>query len=271
MRQSACSTAVDPYIKPQRQLAEQRIALQASTIDDDGQPRPDAGAYQHTHTTQPAAHASSSRYVWAACHLPPSMTQHTNSAAAKLQTHCLHVQLPDHAVDRTMIGSLMPRCCLPTRPCDGRSSLRGGKNEWATHRREPRTISPIVHLTCPDTRQKHCVARVAAQLLLWLADRKIMAHAPSVSRALPPVGVHSTAEQPPHSTTVWEWEKTVVLRVTGARAQVWSRAVHGHAVRAAASARCSTHIWKQPWHLTSMKKLLGVCGQGAGSGEAGSP
>ncbi len=35
--------------------------------------------------------------------------------------------------------------------------------------------------------------------------------APSVSRARPPVGWHSTAEQPLHSTTVWLWLNTVVM------------------------------------------------------------
>ena len=47
-------------------------------------------------------------------------------------------------------------------------------------------------------------------------------------RARPPVGWHRTAEQDPQRTTVCEWLKTVV-------------------------------IWKHPWHLTSMKKLLGLC------------
>ena len=51
---------------------------------------------------------------------------------------------------------------------------------------------------------------------------------PSVSRARPPVGVHRTAEQDGHTTTVCELEKTVVIA-------------------------------KQPWHLTSMKKLFGDC------------
>jgi hypothetical protein len=45
---------------------------------------------------------------------------------------------------------------------------------------------------------------------------------PSVRRALPPVGWQSVAEHDEHVTTVWECENTVV-------------------------------IWKQPWHLTSMK------------------
>ena len=34
---------------------------------------------------------------------------------------------------------------------------------------------------------------------------------PSVSLALPPVGVQSTAEQLLHTTTLWEWLNTVVL------------------------------------------------------------
>lgn len=33
-----------------------------------------------------------------------------------------------------------------------------------------------------------------------------------MSLALPPVGTHSTALQLGHTTTVWEWENTVVLR-----------------------------------------------------------
>ena len=37
---------------------------------------------------------------------------------------------------------------------------------------------------------------------------------PSVSLALPPVGVHSTAEQLLHTTTLWEWLNTVVLHST---------------------------------------------------------
>ena len=45
---------------------------------------------------------------------------------------------------------------------------------------------------------------------------------PSVSLAFPPVGVHSTAEHAGQTTTVCELENTTV-------------------------------IWKQPWHLTSMK------------------
>ena len=49
---------------------------------------------------------------------------------------------------------------------------------------------------------------------------------PSVKRALPPVGWHSTCEQPAQTTTVWACEKTVVMV-------------------------------KQPGHLTSMKKDRG--------------
>jgi len=50
---------------------------------------------------------------------------------------------------------------------------------------------------------------------------------PSVSLAFPPVGWHSTCEQPAQTTTVWAWEKTVVMV-------------------------------KQPGHLTSMKKERGA-------------
>ena len=48
-----------------------------------------------------------------------------------------------------------------------------------------------------------------------------------MSRALPPVGWHSTVEQPAQMTTVWACEKTVVMV-------------------------------KQPGHLTSMKKERGA-------------
>jgi hypothetical protein len=50
---------------------------------------------------------------------------------------------------------------------------------------------------------------------------------PSVSLALPPVGWQSTVEQPAQITTVWAWEKTVVMV-------------------------------KQPGHLTSMKNDRGA-------------
>lgn len=50
---------------------------------------------------------------------------------------------------------------------------------------------------------------------------------PSVRRALPPVGWHSTCEQPAQTTTVWACEKTVVMV-------------------------------KQPGHLTSMKNERGA-------------
>ena len=36
--------------------------------------------------------------------------------------------------------------------------------------------------------------------------------APSVRRALPPVGTHSTVLQLGHTTTVWLWLNTVVLQ-----------------------------------------------------------
>jgi hypothetical protein len=48
-----------------------------------------------------------------------------------------------------------------------------------------------------------------------------------VSLALPPVGWQRTVEQPAQTTTVWAWEKTVVMV-------------------------------KQPGHLTSMKKERGA-------------
>lgn len=50
---------------------------------------------------------------------------------------------------------------------------------------------------------------------------------PSVRRAFPPVGWQRTVEHPAQMTTVWAWEKTVVMV-------------------------------KHPGHLTSMKKDLGA-------------
>ena len=85
--------------------------------------------------------------------------------------------------------------------------------------------------------------------------------APSVRRALPPVGVQRTAEQLEHTTTVCEWLKTVVLQ---AHARCLSR---DNAVGLRQALNCQrkatymhvqmAYIWKQPWHFTSMKKLLG--------------
>ena len=40
---------------------------------------------------------------------------------------------------------------------------------------------------------------------------QVIKYPPSVSLALPPVGVQSTAEQLLHTTTLWEWLNTVVL------------------------------------------------------------
>jgi hypothetical protein len=55
-------------------------------------------------------------------------------------------------------------------------------------------------LPCPARRH------VLRSLLLYS-----LLSSPSVRRALPPVGVHSTAEQELHRTTVWEQLKTVVM------------------------------------------------------------
>ena len=64
----------------------------------------------------------------------------------------------------------------------------------------------------------------------------IVRDAPSVRRALPPVGVQSTAEQLLQTTTVWLWLKTVVLRTESAQRQgtaahlrqpATTRAAHG--------------------------------------------
>ena len=62
---------------------------------------------------------------------------------------------------------------------------------------------------------------LSARTLYFLRNEQ-----PSVRRALPPVGWHRTWEQPAQTTTVWAWEKTVVMV-------------------------------KQPGHLTSMKKERG--------------
>ena len=83
---------------------------------------------------------------------------------------------------------------------------------------------------------------------------------PSVRRALPPVGVHSTEEQLPQSTTDCECEKTVVLHNHTAhrrvREELPTKLLLGPADYCEAA---STHMLKQPWHLTSMKKEFGDC------------
>lgn len=85
---------------------------------------------------------------------------------------------------------------------------------------------------------------------------------PSVSLALPPVGVQSTVWQLGHSTTVCEWLNTVVL---WGWAQVIEGSLHAHhsPIQAAPCVKASsithTYMLKQPWHLTSMKYELGDC------------
>lgn len=43
----------------------------------------------------------------------------------------------------------------------------------------------------------------------------LISSSPSVRRAFPPVGTHRTVLQLVHTTTVWEWLNTVVLRRGG--------------------------------------------------------
>lgn len=81
-----------------------------------------------------------------------------------------------------------------------------------------------------------------------------------MSRALPPVGTHSTALQLGHTTTVCEWLNTVVLRVWDDREEVSREQrvdTFAPKPRHERSSRCrtprGTHIVKHPWHFTSMK------------------
>lgn len=57
----------------------------------------------------------------------------------------------------------------------------------------------------------HCRCRLL-KLVASAAGWRCAAHAPSVRRALPPVGTHSTVLQLGHTTTVWLWLNTVVLQ-----------------------------------------------------------
>jgi len=89
-------------------------------------------------------------------------------------------------------------------------------------------------------------------------------HAPSVKRARPPVGWHSTALQLPQSTTVWLWLNTVVIVKHPWWWEGRTEREHGAttACAAALSSRSSaSSLTKQvrTWHLTSMKKLFGDC------------
>lgn len=97
--------------------------------------------------------------------------------------------------------------------------------------------------------------------------RQSLSCSPSVRRARPPVGVHSTAEQLLQTTTVWEWLNTVVLQsealLTKAGKQ-GSRSDHragedqNHGISKEHTRRVA-YIWKQPAHFTSMKKEFGDC------------
>ena len=87
---------------------------------------------------------------------------------------------------------------------------------------------------------------------------------PSVSRALPPVGTHSTVLQLGHTTTVCEWLNTVVLQSIDRRMAVCQRHCWIEDPRLnppanhhrQAGCPCA-HMVKQPWHFTSMKYELG--------------
>lgn len=88
--------------------------------------------------------------------------------------------------------------------------------------------NPLPPTTTTTTKRPSSIDRKEPKTRYFLRNEH-----PSVRRAFPPVGWHSTVEQPPQMTTVCACEKTVV-------------------------------IVKQPGHLTSMKKERGagtsVCG-----------
>lgn len=84
-----------------------------------------------------------------------------------------------------------------------------------TKRSLPVSSIHLMHAHAPHTplaRQPHAHALPIAAGCRGGPQAPRPARSPSVRRALPPVGVHRTAEQLPHITTVCEWEKTVVLR-----------------------------------------------------------
>jgi hypothetical protein len=150
------------------------------------------------------------------------------------------------------------------RPCGGRSSLRGragggsgagarggagmralrraggpaGRGQWPWHRGGAsggRPRSDRRGQRGPGRRGAGGPGRPGRRMAAAGARGD---HSPSVRRARPPVGVHSTVEQLPQRTTVWEWENTVVLRVRGIQGGVSSRRGRGargrQRVRAAA-------------------------------------
>ena len=128
---------------------------------------------------------------------------------------------------------------------------------------------PAIALLLP-THSNFNPARIQQQGRAWT-------HSPSVRRARPPVGVHSTEEQLPHRTTVCECENTVVLRTrwaTWERGREGERVCFGVRLVGRPKSNCCfflahTHMLKHPWHLTSMKKLFGLCTQGAGERREG--
>ena len=64
----------------------------------------------------------------------------------------------------------------------------------------------------PNASAQHvCGACARLPPLPGLPRCSLPSHAPSVRRALPPVGVHSSELQLGHTTTVWLWLKMVVL------------------------------------------------------------
>lgn len=85
--------------------------------------------------------------------------------------------------------------------------------------------------------------------------------APSVRRARPPVGVQSTDEQLLQTTTVWEWLNTVVLQdkilYQPSVQMAFPYAQKENILVIVSISKLEAYIWKQPAHLTSMKKELG--------------
>ena len=128
-----------------------------------------------------------------------------------------------------VLGVAIRLAALLNRPCVGRSSLRtqatGNQPSLllagCTSSNQTSVYADFVlnqfQASKPATKQ--FLRSKSKRLDTLQCLEKPLLGAPSVSRALPPVGVHSTAEQLLHTTTVCEWLKTVVLRSSTTRCQ----------------------------------------------------
>lgn len=160
-----------------------------------------------------------------------------------------------------------------------------GSNGCHTFSRSKHAVSRTQSSSCvcPDRtvhafrRQDNIKGGRCREIQLSTCAVFVMSSSPSVRRALPPVGVQRTVEQLLHTTTVCEWLKTVVLHSEGHSSeplksfgpvihpgsagvlQAGSNKFYIQNLQSAGKEKKAPHIWKQPWHLTSMKKEFGDC------------